>query len=623
MLDVNQRLGDFQILRLLGKGGMGEVYEAQQFHPSRRVALKVLAPWLTQSEEALERFEREAAVPAQLDHPGIVRIISTGRTDDGLAYYTMQLVRGISLSRLLTEAALTPQPHTVVQPTTSESGQPHEAGSDPVPEPSAEDLVPELVREYRDDRFRVVVRLGLKVARALAAAHRHGVLHRDVKPSNLMIDRHRELYVVDFGLTKALAPDGIGTGAGILCGTPWYMSPEQSRGEPLDARSDLFSLGVTLYELTTGGVGPYAVSRGENEAVLQEVRAGKVMPLRSYVPDVPADLEHIIRKAMEHKPRRRYRVAEEMAADLERLGERRDTPTATVRGKWQRWFPAPAAWGVGLAGVLMVLAIIWRPGSRPGPAEGSGADPAEVEAVRPDPIPPLPQVLRDPEPNLAIPLLRPNFEPLWSCKVCGKGKFNTIPPFGLFLGSHDGNALVALDNPGKCWFEFAIEMQTVPWKKVLSHGVFFGLQPQPSGISPARRFFLLSIREESPGAQKPSTMQLQLFSFSRDPDDAPGKESAFYNTAPGAEAAVDLPPRQKDRQGYRSIRVNAAEDELTVSVDGNNLSVDVKKLKLDPRGDRPGARGLLGIWASKGAGEKPGYVGGGAFFRNATVAVHP
>src|SRR5438128_4528498 len=101
MLQVSKRLGDFEIIRQLGKGGMGEVYEARQFNPDRRVAVKVLVPWLANDEEALERFWREAAVPANLDHPGIVRIISTGKTSDGLAYYAMHLVRGISLAEML------------------------------------------------------------------------------------------------------------------------------------------------------------------------------------------------------------------------------------------------------------------------------------------------------------------------------------------------------------------------------------------------------------------------------------------------------------------------------------------------------------------------------------------
>src|ERR1700730_5537947 len=105
MLQVHQRLDDFEIIRLLGKGGMGEVYEAQQLNPRRRVALKVLAPWLAHDEEAPPRFEREPAVPAQIDHPSIVRIISTGHTEDGVVYYAMQLVRGISLAELIRQGA--------------------------------------------------------------------------------------------------------------------------------------------------------------------------------------------------------------------------------------------------------------------------------------------------------------------------------------------------------------------------------------------------------------------------------------------------------------------------------------------------------------------------------------
>src|SRR5205809_714790 len=106
VLQIHDRLGDFEILRLLGKGGMGEVYEARQFNPDRRVALKVLAPWLACDEDALQRFWREAQVPANLDHPGIVRIITTGKTP--VAYYTMHLVRGISLAEMVRKASLTP-----------------------------------------------------------------------------------------------------------------------------------------------------------------------------------------------------------------------------------------------------------------------------------------------------------------------------------------------------------------------------------------------------------------------------------------------------------------------------------------------------------------------------------
>src|SRR5207249_1017684 len=107
------------------------------------------------------------------------------------------------------------------------------------------------------DRYRFVARLGAVAARSLAYAHRQGFLHRDIKPSNIMVDHHGHLHLLDFGLTRSLAPDSEGTQPGTVRGTPWYMSPEQARGEPVDQRSDIYSLGVTLYELATGGLGPF------------------------------------------------------------------------------------------------------------------------------------------------------------------------------------------------------------------------------------------------------------------------------------------------------------------------------------------------------------------------------
>src|SRR5262249_9106465 len=154
------------------RGGMGEVYEAQQWNPPRRVALKVLAPWLAEDEEILQRFWREAAVPAQLDHPSIVRIISTGKTDEGLAFFTMQLIRGLSLAQLI-ERATAPEPLTEAQPTVSESVPPQDTPSPgrptkpPGPLP-VDDPAPPVLRKYLQDRYAVVARLGAQAARALA-----------------------------------------------------------------------------------------------------------------------------------------------------------------------------------------------------------------------------------------------------------------------------------------------------------------------------------------------------------------------------------------------------------------------------------------------------------------------
>src|SRR5262249_6484725 len=160
----------------------------------------------------LRRFWRETEVLARLDHPGIVRIIATGQTPEGVAFYAMHLVRGLSLADLIPREVIPPQPHSTPQPPTvalpAETLTDQRALRHPAPPPAAE---PPIRQEYRSHRYQVVARLGAQAARALAYAHRQGVLHRDIKPSNLMVDQHGHLYVLDFGLTRALCPDGQGT----------------------------------------------------------------------------------------------------------------------------------------------------------------------------------------------------------------------------------------------------------------------------------------------------------------------------------------------------------------------------------------------------------------------------
>src|SRR6516162_9254384 len=323
MLKQCQRLGDFEIIRLLGRGGMGEVYEARQSHPDRLVALKVLNAKLADDEKALERFWREAAVPANLDHHGIVRIISTGKTPDGIAYYTMHLVRGISLAELIEQSKTAPMPATVSQlargTETPTQDMPIDNGAGPRRSPSPPVQPGPTLQQYQNDRFGTVARIGAQAARALAYAHEQGFLHRDIKPSNLMVDQHNQVHLVDFGLTRGLGPDGNGTQWGFVPGTAWYMSPEQAEGKTPEPYSDIYSLGVTLYVLATQGVGPFTADRRNTQAVLAQVCAGEVLPLRVLAPDIPKALERIILRAMDHRPENRYANAAALADDLERF----------------------------------------------------------------------------------------------------------------------------------------------------------------------------------------------------------------------------------------------------------------------------------------------------------------
>ena len=205
-------LGEFRIIRELGRGGMGVVYEAEQTSLRRHVALKVLRFGVVADEDAMNRFRREAETVARLHHTNIVPIFAVG-CERGVHYYAMQYIAGRSLADVLAESQQTGQP---------------------VP---AED----------------VARWGLQAAEALAHAHQRGVIHRDIKPSNLLLDADGIVWLTDFGLAKR-TDEATLTVHGTLMGTPRYMSPEQAASlqQPVDRRTDLYSLGATLYELATG-----------------------------------------------------------------------------------------------------------------------------------------------------------------------------------------------------------------------------------------------------------------------------------------------------------------------------------------------------------------------------------
>ena len=325
------RIGEFRIVREIGRGGMGVVYEAEEEALGRRVALKVLAPHLVADERLRARFRREARAVARLHHTNIVPVFGVGERD-GLCYYVMQMIQGRALDRIDQEA-----------PTVPLRGPQEE----PTPASEAETPSPE--------RFRETARIGAQVADALAHAHSKGVLHRDIKPSNLILDEHGDVWVTDFGVAKVLE-DATFTLSGDVVGTLSYMPPERFAGHS-DARGDVYSLGVTLYEWLTGRP-PFP--DGDAKQLIHDITHSPMPPLRRLDPAIPADLETIVLKAAERDPAHRYQTAEALADDLRRFLA--DRPILARRAslterawRWCRRNPLLA--GLHAAVILLLVAI--------------------------------------------------------------------------------------------------------------------------------------------------------------------------------------------------------------------------------------------------------------------------
>lgn len=345
----SKRLGDFEILRELGRGGMGIVYEARQVSLNRKVALKVLGGGLALAPKAIERFQREAEAAAKLHHTNIVPVYATGN-QDGLYFYAMELIDGSSLDRIIkrlresanAQPANAPvEPPTVADATSSLAATGPYTEKPPLSDPPAAGTLSSL--NSGGAYFDTVASMIADVADALEHAHEQGVIHRDIKPSNLLLSASGRLSVNDFGLARVLEKPGM-TVTGEFLGTPRYMSPEQiTAGRiPIDRRTDIYSLGATLYELLT--LQPPFVGEGRDQVLAQIVQK-EPKPPRQVNPRVPVDLETICLKALEKDPDRRYQSARQMADDLRRFVQRyaiqarRAGPLERL-GKWVRRHPA-------------------------------------------------------------------------------------------------------------------------------------------------------------------------------------------------------------------------------------------------------------------------------------------
>jgi len=280
---IEQTISHFRITERLGAGGMGVVYKAFDTRLDRPVALKFLPDHLTRDSQALERFRREARAASALNHPGICTIYDIGE-QDGRAFIAMEFIDGETLRNHIYGKAL-PLEQTL--------------------------------------------KLGIQIAEALDAAHAEGIIHRDIKPANIFVTKRGQSKVLDFGLAK-LVPKGIAEPgndpdaglsdsssiAGIISGTPAYMSPEQVRGDGLDPRTDIFSLGLILYEMSTGRQAFGAATPG---MIIEAVLTRSPVPPRSINPEIPPRLEEIINKALNKKREERYQHAADIRDDLQRL----------------------------------------------------------------------------------------------------------------------------------------------------------------------------------------------------------------------------------------------------------------------------------------------------------------
>jgi eukaryotic-like serine/threonine-protein kinase len=410
-----ERLGDYTLLRELGRGGMGVVYEAEHESLQNRVALKVMHAWFRTDPTSLRRFQTEARSAAKLHHTNIVPVFDFGR-EAGVCYYAMQYIAGVGLDRVLddvrrlraeadgstppgagaadrakaTEAAAGPvsvvsrgiltgqyqsagaasstaesgATATLAQdvPTPADvtaTGPPHAEGSFATPPGDSDQFETSSFASHTESAYyREVARLGAQVADALDHAHRQGVIHRDIKPSNLLLDARGNTWVTDFGLAKLVEGDEL-SHSGDVVGTLRFMAPERFQSVT-DRRSDIYALGATLYELLT--LQP-AFAEHDQARLINRITHQAPVPLRHHDRHIPRDLETLVMKAVAKNPKDRFATALELAAELRRFLENRpirSRPTSTSERLW-RWCkrnPVVAGLNALAATLTTIIAIV-------------------------------------------------------------------------------------------------------------------------------------------------------------------------------------------------------------------------------------------------------------------------
>ncbi len=351
-------LGDFRIIDEIGRGGMGVVYEAEQISLRRRVALKTLPFAAVLDKRNLQRFKNEALAAATLDHPNIVSVYAVGE-ERGVHFFAMQLIRGQTLAEVISQLRKERHGETLPLPPGEGRGEGPSSCLLPKGEVSTRNEAQTIdsavastpatkrIEQARistvagsrnvTERYRSAARLGIQAAEALQHAHDAGVLHRDIKPGNLMLDADGQLYITDFGLARMETDVGM-TMTGDIVGTLRYMAPEQALAKRvvIDHRADVYSLGATLYELLT--LEP-AFGQTDRSELLKRIAFEDPRPPRKIDRRIPAELETIVLKAMTKSPDERYQTAQRLADDLRAYLDNRPikAKSPSIIGRVRKW----------------------------------------------------------------------------------------------------------------------------------------------------------------------------------------------------------------------------------------------------------------------------------------------